>query len=298
MATISGVITAMVTPFTEDGALDLDAARSLARHLVENGSHGLVVAGTTGESPTLSDAEKLSLLKAVKEEVGDQATIVCGTGSNDTRHSVELTDGACRLGADAVLVVTPYYNKPNRAGLRAHFEAVAEAAGDTPVILYNIPSRCVINLPPDFLAELAAEIPNVVAVKQANDDLDQARRILAETDLDLYAGDDNLIYPFLELGGVGGVCVHTHVVGPQVKQMIRSFRDGDAQTAKRIDQELGPAYELLKVQTNPIAIKAALNLAGHRVGGLRLPLVEASDDEVARVRSCLERLGVLSAAPA
>ena len=154
-----------------------------------------------------------------------------------------------------------------------------------------------INIEPETIADLA-EIPTVRAVKQANDDLDQARRILAETDLDLYAGDDNLIYPFLELGGVGGVCVHTHVVGPQVKQMIRSFRDGDAQTAKRIDQELGPAYELLKVQTNPIAIKAALNLLGHQVGGLRLPLVEASDDEVARVRSCLERLGVLSAAPA
>ena len=169
MATISGVITAMVTPFEEDGALDLDGARTVARHLVENGSHGVVVSGTTGESPTLSDAEKLSLLKAVKEEVGDRATIICGTGSNDTRHSVELTEGACRVGADAVLVVTPYYNKPSRAGLRAHFEAVAEAAGDTPVVLYNIPSRCVINLAPDFLAELAAEIQNVVAVKQAND---------------------------------------------------------------------------------------------------------------------------------
>ncbi len=153
------------------------------------------MAGTTGESPTLSDAEKLSLLKAVKEEVGDRATIICGTGSNDTRHSVELTEGACRAGADAVLVVTPYYNKPNRAGLRAHFEAVAEAAGDTPVVLYNIPSRCVINLAPDFLAELAAEIPNVVAVKQANDD------DLGPIDgLDVLAGNDARLPPLPRAG--------------------------------------------------------------------------------------------------
>src|SRR5215212_11693887 len=166
MKTISGVITAMVTPFREDGSLDLDSARRLARHLVESGSHGLVVAGTTGESPTLSDEEKLQLLQAIQEEVGDRATIICGTGSNDTHHAIELTRAACRLGPHAVLVVTPYYNKPNRAGLREHFRAVADAAAPTPVVLYNIPSRTALNLPPEFLAELAAEIGNVVAVKQ------------------------------------------------------------------------------------------------------------------------------------
>ena len=208
MATISGVLTAMATPFTEDGALDLEGARRLARHLIENGSHGLVVSGTTGESPTLSDAEKLSLLEAVKEEVGDRATIVCGTGSNDTRHSVELTRAACRRGADAALVVTPYYNKPNRAGLRAHFEAVAEAAGDTPVILYNIPSRCVINLPPDFLAELAAEVSNVAAVKQAND-----AELGPIEGLDVLAGNDTAFLRCLELGGTGGILVSSHLVG-------------------------------------------------------------------------------------
>src|ERR687888_507857 len=201
MAEIGGVLTAMVTPFAEDGSLDEAAARSLARHLVENGSHGLVVAGTTGESPTLSDQEKLRLWEAVTDEVGDRATIVCGTGSNDTRHSIELTEAACRLGADAVLVVTPYYNKPNRAGLRAHFEAVAAAAEDTPVVLYNIPSRCVINLPPDFLAELA-EIPNVVAVKQANDE-----DLGPIPGLDLLAGNDASFLRCLELGGVGGILV-------------------------------------------------------------------------------------------
>jgi 4-hydroxy-tetrahydrodipicolinate synthase len=164
---------------------------------------------------------------------------------------------------------------------------------DRPVIVYNIPGRVVINIEPETIAELA-QIPTVRAVKQANDDLDQARRIVSETGLDLYTGDDNLIFPFLELGGIGGICVHTHVAGPQVKAMVRAFRDGDTDTARRLDQELAPTYDLLKVQTNPIAIKAALNLLGHDVGGLRLPLVEANDTEIARVRDCLERLGTLS----
>jgi len=290
------VLTAIVTPLDADGAVDYDRFRELALYLVDHGSDGLVVAGTTGESPTLTDDERLELFRVAADALNGRATVIAGTGTYSTAHSVHLTREAHDIGVDGFLVVTPYYNKPPARGIVEHFKAVA-AESDKPIVVYNIPGRVVINIEPETIAELA-EIPSVHAVKQANDDLDQARRILAETDLDLYAGDDNLIYPFLELGGVGGVCVHTHIVGPQVKQMIRSFRDGDAQTAKRIDQELGPAYELLKVQTNPIAIKAALNLLGHQVGGLRLPLVEASDDEVARVRSCLERLGVLSAAPA
>jgi len=290
------VLTAIVTPLEADGAVDYDRFRELALYLVDHGSDGLVVAGTTGESPTLTDDERLELFRVAADALNGRATVIAGTGTYSTAHSVHLTREAHDIGVDGFLVVTPYYNKPPARGIVEHFKAVA-AESDKPIVVYNIPGRVVINIEPETIAELA-EIPSVHAVKQANDDLDQARRILAETDLDLYAGDDNLIYPFLELGGVGGVCVHTHIVGPQVKQMIRSFRDGDAETAKRIDQELGPAYELLKVQTNPIAIKAALNLLGHQVGGLRLPLVEASDDEVARVRSCLERLGVLSAAPA
>src|SRR5688572_10563863 len=211
MAAIEGVITAMVTPFSADGAVDLEAARGLAARLVDEGSHGLVVAGTTGESPTLSDEEKLKLLEAVKDEVGDRATIICGTGSNDTAHTVELTHNACRLGADAVLVVTPYYSKPNLAGLRAHFEAAADAAGSTPVVLYNIPSRCVINLAPDFLAELAASIENVVAVKQANND------DLGEIDgLAVLAGNDEIFERTLAIGGTGGILVASHVVGPEM----------------------------------------------------------------------------------
>ena len=287
------VLTATVTPFDADGAVDYESYRELCSYLVDNGSDGVVVSGTTGESPTLSDDERVELLRAAIEAVGDRATVLAGTGTNSTAHSIHLTEQAHEAGADGFLVVTPYYNKPPREGVIRHFKAVA-AASDRPVIVYNIPSRVVINIEPETMAKLA-EIPNVTSVKQANDDLEQARRIV-ELGLDLYAGDDNIVYPFLEVGGRGGVCVHTHVVGPQVKEMIRLFRDGDTEGAKRIDEELAPAYELLAVTTGPIQIKAALNLLGHDVGGLRLPLVEASDEERARIRDCLERLGALATA--
>ena len=287
------VLTATVTPFDADGAVDYESYRELCSYLVDNGSEGVVVSGTTGESPTLSDDERVELLRAAIEAVGDRATVLAGTGTNSTAHSIHLTEQAHEAGADGFLVVTPYYNKPPREGIIRHFKAVA-AASDRPVMVYNIPSRVVINIEPETMAKLA-EIPNVTSVKQANDDLDQARRIV-ELGLDLYAGDDNIVYPFLEVGGRGGVCVHTHVVGPQVKEMIRLFRDGDTEGAKRIDEELAPAYELLAVTTGPIQIKAALNLLGHDVGGLRLPLVEASDEERARIRDCLERLGALATA--
>ncbi len=288
------ILTAIVTPLEADGSVDYERFRELAQHLVENGSDGIVVAGTTGESPTLTDDERIELFRVALDTLNGRATVVAGTGTYSTAHSVHLTCVAHELGVDGLLVVTPYYNKPPPRGIVEHFKAIA-AESDRPIVVYNIPGRVVINVEPETICELA-EIPSVSAVKQANDDLDQARRILAETDLDLYAGDDNLILPFLELGGIGGVCVHTHVVGPQVKAMIRAFRDGDAEAARRIDEELAPAYELLRVQTNPIAIKAALNLLGREVGGLRLPLVEADDGERAAVRSCLERLGVLSVA--
>jgi 4-hydroxy-tetrahydrodipicolinate synthase len=290
------VLTAVVTPFDADGAIDYERFRELAQYLVENGSDGLVVAGTTGESPTLSDDERLELFRVAVDTLSGRATVIAGTGTYSTSHSVHLTREAHDVGVDGYLVVTPYYNKPPARGIVEHFKSIA-AESDKPIIVYNIPSRVGVNLEPDTIGQLA-EIPSVRAVKQANDDLDQARRILAETDLDLYAGDDNLVYPFLELGGLGGVCVHTHIVGPQVKEMIRAFREGDAETAKRIDEELAPAYDLLKVQTNPIAIKAALNLLGQHVGGSRLPLVGANADEIARVRACLERLRLLTHAAA
>ena len=290
MATISGVITAMVTPFREDGSLDLDAARALARHLIEKGSHGLVVAGTTGESPTLSDSEKLELFGAVQEEVGDRATIVCGTGSNDTRHSVELTRVACRLGPDAVLVVTPYYNKPNRAGLRAHFRAVADAAAPTPVVLYNIPSRTALNMPPDFLAELAAEIENVAAVKQANDD-----ELAAIEGLDLLAGNDGIFRHTLEIGGTGGILVSSHLVGNEMRAVYEAMRDGEPDRAREIDAELRPIYEATTLTANPIPVKAALEMLGVVDGHVRLPMVPASQSERAAVRAALERQGLLVA---
>ena len=289
------VLTAIVTPFDATGAVDHERFRELAAHVVQNGSDGLVVAGTTGESPTLTDDERLELIAVAVDAVGDRATVVAGTGTYSTAHSLHLTQRAHELGVDAFLVVTPYYNKPPPRGIVEHFKAIA-AASDKPIVVYNIPARVVLNLETETIAQLA-EIPTVRAVKQANDDLEQARAIV-ELGLALYAGDDPLILPFLEVGGVGGVCVHTHVVGPQVKELITRFREGDADGARRLEQETASALEILKVQTNPIAIKAALNLLGHDVGGLRLPLVEANEDEIAQVRMCLERLKLLEPSPA
>jgi 4-hydroxy-tetrahydrodipicolinate synthase len=285
------ILTAICTPFKRDGSVDLQAFRALAAHLVANGSDGLVVTGTTGESPTLSDEEKLALFEAAVDEVGDRASVVAGTGTYSTDCSVSLTTRAHELGVDGFLVVTPYYNKPPVRGIVEHFKAIASVT-DRSIIVYNIPSRVVLNLETDAIATLA-EIPTVRAVKQANPDLVQARAIV-ELGLDLYAGDDDLVFPFLEVGGTGGVCVHTHVVGPQVKEMVRRYRAGDIEGARALDGELAPSIDLLRVVVNPIAIKCALNLLGHEVGVHRLPLVEATDEEREAVRGCLERLGLLA----
>ena len=293
---LGDVLTASVTPFDSDGAVNLPKFRELAAFLVENGSDGLVVTGTTGESPTLTDDERFLLYEAAVETVGERATVVAGTGTYDTRHSVHLTQRAHELGVDGFLIVTPYYNKPPPRGIVEHVKAIA-AVTDKPIVYYNIPARVVNLVSVETLAELA-QIPNVVAVKQAWDDLEDARRIVDETGLRLYAGDDNLILPFLRLGGTGGVCVHTHVAGPQVKEQVTRFKAGDVEAAERIDEELEPVYEILKVTVGPIGIKAALNLLGHEVGGLRLPLVEATEDERATIRASLERLGALTATPA
>jgi 4-hydroxy-tetrahydrodipicolinate synthase len=285
------VLTAIVTPFRSDGSVDFHRFAALAHHLVENGSDGLVVAGTTGESPTLSDDERLELIRVALGAVGDRATVIAGTGTYSTAHSIHLTRKAHEIGAHGFLVVTPYYNKPPQRGIVEHFKAIA-AVSDRPIVAYNIPSRVVVNIEPETIVELA-EIPTVKAVKQANDDLHQARRIVEDAGLDLYAGDDNILFPFLQLGAVGGICVHSHVVGPQVKEMVRLYKQGDQVEARRTNESLEPAYDLLKVQTNPIAIKAALNILGHEVGGVRLPLVEASLEEQEQIRACLERLGAL-----
>ena len=284
------VLTATVTPFDAGGSVDYERYRELCRFLVDHGSDGVVVNGTTGEASTLSEEERVGLIEAAIDAIGDRAAVVAGTGTNSTDHSIHLTEQAHEAGAHAVLVVAPYYNKPPQRGIVEHFKAVA-AATDRQVVAYNIPGRCVINIEPATMTELA-RIENVKAVKQSNDDLDQARHIV-ELGLDLYAGDDNLVLPFVELGGAGGVCVHTHVVGPQVKELIRLAREGDHEGAKRLDDELAAAYELVGVVTGPIQMKAALNLLGHDVGGVRLPLVEASEDEVEQIRDCLERLRLL-----
>jgi 4-hydroxy-tetrahydrodipicolinate synthase len=289
------VLTATVTPFDADGNVDYDRYRELCRFLVDHGSDGVVVTGTTGEASTLSDEERVGLIEAALDAIGDRASVVAGTGTNSTAHSIHLTEQAEAAGAHAVLVVTPYYNKPPQRGIVEHFKAVA-AATDLPVVAYNIPGRCVINIEPETMDELA-RIENVTAVKQSNADLEQAKHIVG-LGLDLYAGDDNLVLPFVELGGKGGVCVHTHLVGPQVKELIRLVHQGDLDGARQLDEELAPAYELIGVVTGPIQMKAALSLIGQDVGGLRLPLVEASEDEVARIRACLERLALLEPARA
>ncbi len=284
------ILTAIVTPFKTDGSLDVQHFRDLAQHLVDNGSDGLVVTGTTGESPTLTDDERLTLYAAAVDEVGDRATVIAGTGTYSTAHSIHLTQRADELGVDGFLIVTPYYSKPPQSGIVAHFEAIAGAT-DKPIIAYDIPSRVVIDIEPDTIGRLA-EIPTVGGVKQAKPDLDAARHVVA-CGLDLYAGDADLMLPFLEVGGTGGILVHTHVVGALVARQLRLFRAGDSEGASAIEEELRPAFELLGVTTNPIAIKCALNLLGHDIGGVRLPLVEATDDEREHVRDCLARLGLL-----
>jgi 4-hydroxy-tetrahydrodipicolinate synthase len=289
------VLTAIVTPFHPDGSVNVEKFRELAAYLVDHGSDGLVVSGTTGEAPTLTDDEKLELFAAAVDAVGDRATIVAGTGTYDTAHSVHLTEAAHELGVDGFLAVTPYYNKPPQRAIVRHFAAIA-AATDKPLVVYNIPSRVIVNIEPETIAQLA-EIPNVAAVKQAYDDLEQARWIV-ETGLTLYAGDDNLLFPFLELGGTGVISVTAHVWGPQMKEMVRRYKDGDVDGARALSEEIQPAFDLLKIQTNPIPIKAALNLLGHEVGGYRLPMVEPTDWELEQIRLCLERGGVLQPARA
>jgi 4-hydroxy-tetrahydrodipicolinate synthase len=280
----------MVTPFAEDLSVDEAAARKVARHLIDNGCHGLVLSGTTGESPTLDDGEKLALLRAVRDEVGPDVLVICGTGSNDTRHSERLSAAAAENGADAVLAVTPYYNKPNFTGIKAHYEAVAKAAG-IPVVLYNIPSRVVVNLSAEQLAELA-RIENVVAVKQANDDE------LGPVDgLRILAGNDGTFLPTLEMGEAGGVLVASHLVAAEMREIFDAVQSGDLDRAREIDAKLRPIYEMVS-HVNPIPVKAALELLGICSSRARLPIVEANDDERDEIRQVLERQGLLAGSAA
>jgi 4-hydroxy-tetrahydrodipicolinate synthase len=280
--TIGGVLTAMVTPFGEDGELNEESAVALIHHLLENGSDGLVLTATTGENPTLTDEEMVRLWELGVEERGD-ATILAGTGSNDTRHAIELTERAHEAGVDAMLVVTPYYNKPNRRGIIEHYKAVA-AATDKPIVLYNIPSRTVIDVPNDLLRELG-QIPNVAAVKQA-----RYENLESIDGLDLLAGNDDMLADVLDVGGTGGIHVSSHLVGREMRRMI-----DEPESRREIHDSLADLFKAVFVATSPIGIKAALNMTGHDVGAPRLPLVEASGEEKATVREALERHGLLAA---
>ena len=287
------ILTAAVTPFDADLRVDSAAAAALFQRLLSTGSDGLVVAGTTGEASTLTDEEKLDLVRIAVRESGD-APVVAGTGSNDTAHSVHLTRQAAELGAAAALVVTPYYNRPPRAGIVGHVAAVAEVG--LPVILYNIPGRTTVNMPPDLLAELA-QIPNVVAVKQANPDLDEARQTVDTVPLAVYAGNDDMFLPVLEMGGVGVISVASHLVGQHMSAVAGALSRGDADEARRLDAELADLYAGLFVTTNPILIKAALEMTGAIPSGrLRLPMVEATPVQRDILRTVLERQVTLSRA--
>ncbi len=286
MADLGTVITALVTPFDERNRVNEESFVALLRHLADHGSDGFVVAGTTGEASTLTDEEQLGLIGLAVAECPEGKTIIAGTGTNDTRHAVHLTERATELGADAVLVVTPYYNRPSRRGLVRHYQAVASAT-DKPLILYNIPSRTGTNMPPDLLAELA-EIDNVAGVKQANpDELQQI------DGLDLYAGDDPTFLRTLELEGAGVISVASHIVGDEMRRMV-----DEPENRVEIDASLQDVYTTLFLTSNPTCTKAALNLLGYDAGGLRLPLVEASSEETAAIREMLERHGLLAGTPA
>src|SRR4051794_21766337 len=280
---LGGILTAMVTPFDSKGDLNEDATARLIRHLLDNGSDGLVLAGSTGEGATMTDEEKVRLWEIGVAESGD-APIVAGTGTYDTRHSVELTERAHETGVDAMLVVTPYYVRPNRRGIKAHYEAVA-AATDRPIVLYNIPSRTATDMPNDLLAELAADIDNVAAVKQA-----RYEDLAPVEGLDLLAGNDDVFAKTMDLGGTGIISVAAHLVGRDMRRII-----DEPDRRHEIEDGLRDIFDALTVTTNPIPVKAALNLAGMDVGGLRLPLVEATDEEKAVLRAALERHELLAA---
>lgn len=288
------ILTAMVTPFDADLGVDEAATATLAHHLVEHGSDGVVMAGTTGEASTLTDDEKVALYRLAVREVGSGATVVAGTGSNDTAHSVHLTRLAAEAGVDAVLVVTPYYNRPPRAGIVAHVAAIAEVG--VPVVLYNIPGRTGLNMAPDLIAELAT-IPNVSSLKQANPDLGECRAVAEGTDLAIYAGNDDMLLAVAEMGGAGVISVASHLVGEQMAGVVEAIRRGDGVEARRRDAELAGLYEALFVTTSPILIKSALEMIGLIPSGrLRLPLVEATPVQREILRSALERQGILSRA--
>jgi len=284
------LLTAMVTVLNRDRSVNYQKTAELARWLLENGSDGVVVTGTTGEAPTLSDEEKIRLWAAVREEVGNRGQVLAGTGTNDTEHAVRLSREAARVGVDGLLVVTPYYNKPPQEGLYDYFRQVAEAT-PLPVILYNVPGRTGVNLLPETVLELA-RIPNVVGLKEASGNLDQAGEILrrAPQGFLLYSGDDSLTLPLLAIGGYGVISVAAHLVGRQMKAMLEAYQGGRTGEAASLHQRLLPLFKVLFITANPIPVKAALRLSGFDPGPLRSPLTEASPTVEKAIRQVLEEL--------
>ena len=282
MRPYEGLFTAMVTPFDAENRVAEAAAVRLGRHLLDHGNDGLVICGTTGESATLTDDEQIRLIELLVGELGDAGVMIAGAGSNETRHAVHLTERAVAAGADAVLSVTPYYNRPSRRGLHRHFEEVARAAGGVPVILYNIPSRTGLNMPADLLGELA-QIDGIEAVKQAN-----SEELELIDGLAVLAGNDDILARTLDIGGAGGICVASHIVGDQMKRMFT-----EPQRRAEIDAELADVFATLFITANPTPVKTALRLLGHDVGGLRLPMVEADESELAEIRAMLVGHGLM-----
>jgi 4-hydroxy-tetrahydrodipicolinate synthase len=281
------VLTAMVTPFDQNGEVDFDATRTLVDYLIENGTDGILVAGTTGESPTLTTEEKVALFKFVVETVKGRVPVIAGTGSNNTRASISLTKQAEETGVDGIMLVAPYYNKPSQEGLFQHFKAIAETTA-LPIMLYNIPGRSAVNLSADTIVRLA-QLPNIVAVKEASGNLDAMAEIIcqAPSDFTLYSGDDALTLPVLAIGGAGVVSVASHIIGNEMQEMINHFKNGQVKEAANAHRRLLPIMKALFAAPNPAPVKAALNINGVSVGGLRLPLLPLSEGEKSALQDIL-----------
>jgi len=287
------ILTAMVTPFTADGKLDLDGAQEMAVHLINHGSDGLVVAGTTGESPTLTHGEKIELFQAVKDAVGGRAPVIAGTGTNSTAASIEMSREAESLGVDGLMLVVPYYNRPSQEGLYQHFKAIAGAT-TLPIILYNIPSRTGCNMNVDTVLRLA-EIGNIAAIKEASGNLDQATAILQQTpgDFFLYSGDDSLTLPLMAIGAHGIISVAAHVVGEKMQAMVSAFIKGDVTGAAKLHQELFPIFKSLFITSNPVPLKEALQILGLPGGPVRLPLAGLNNSQKEIIAKTLKEAGLV-----
>ncbi len=288
------MLTAMVTPFDENLEVNYDMAAKLAEYLLEQGNDGIVVNGTTGESPTLNDDEKVQMFRTVKQTVGERAVVIAGTGSNNTHHSIELTQKAAECGVDGIMLVVPYYSKPSQEGLYQHFKTVA-AATDLPIILYNIPGRCGTNLAPETVVRLANDVPNIVAIKEASGNLDQIARLktMCPADFAIYSGDDSLTLPILSIGGAGIISVVAHVAGKDLRKMVDAYFAGNVAEAQEINMKLYDIFKTMFITSNPVPVKYALNRIGINVGGVRLPLFEANDAEKAKIDASLSNLGLL-----